>query len=684
MGRGNSSRTGSDQLRAPVIQTPKVRWAFKAKEHFLASPAINGDILVLTALGEFNTGMIHAVAINDIDNPDGSTAKIRPGVPLWSKTAPSIKLPMASSPAIYAGTVIIGDGMHQSDGATLYCFDEQTGRTLWRYEIEGKLFHMEGAPAVDPTFPEGAAVMIGAGDAGVLAFAANRAMLDGREVDIAELRKVMNQRWADLMKQYETEKRRNPDFAVPPDDTALPRATPVMLWEKGKKQWHVDAPLLLTENRIVVCSSYLDDEKAGRRTVLCLDRRTGDTLWERDVAINPWGGASIDGKTVLVACSSIRLDRNLVDKAKGSIVGIDMETGRADFIRNYDGGILSAPAIVDGLAIFTTTDGAVHAIQTDGNRALHSGGRGRDAWSYRSETKQPFFAGVAVAGNKNNGGVVYAADLGGTLHAISVADGKLLWTIDVGRDILVQAPGMIFGAPVVKGQEIFLATCNIQGEHSDQPSAVVSICDKDFQVGVDVGPKVIVNKELRRLEIPARIAPRKLASLRDIYPIEVICTWPTPAGQKAHETVVTTEVKPSEVQAALESLGLKPGIPSHGPIEPLGPELTISLVLPLPNGKERTVPIEKTIIDKVTEKTLPPLTWRFTGSAMRQLDPANPAKVYGADLSGTFITVYPVSAETVIQSTLLVTDQSIFKFEVNRNILPEENTEVTLLIEVKP
>ncbi|MCL2648305.1 MAG: PQQ-like beta-propeller repeat protein [Phycisphaerales bacterium] len=678
MGRGNPSRTGTDELRAPTIQTPKVRWAFKAKEHFLGAPALDGNMLFLTALGEFNTGQIHAVAIDDVNPTDGSTAKIRPGVPVWNKSAPFIKLPVASSPAIYGGTVIIGDGMHQTDGAVLYCFDELTGRALWRYDMEGKLLHMEGAPVVDPTYPGGTAVLIGAGDGGVLAIAANRATLEGKEVDMAELRKVMDRNWAELMKQYDTAKRKDPDFAVPPTDDALPHATPIKLWQKGEKQWHVDAPLLLTQNKIIVCSAYLDDEKLGRRAVFCLDRKSGETLWEREVEMNPWGGASVDGDMVIIAGSTIRQDQNLVDKARGMVGGIDILTGRLNWVRRYNGGVLAAPAIVDGMAIFAATDGTVRAVSTL---------RGADIWSYTAttpEAKQPFFAGVAVAGNTNNRGVVYAADLGGVLHAISVTDGRGLWTFDVGRDPLMQAPGMIFSAPVVKGQEIFLATCNVQDKYADQPCAVVSICDKDFRPGVDVGPKVVINKEQRRLEIPARVAPRKLASLKDIYPLEVVCTWPTPAGQKAHETVVITEVKPSEVQAGLEALGLKPGQPSFGAEDPTGPEVTMSLVLPLPSGKQRVVPLEKTIIDKVTGKTLPPLTWHFTGSAMRQLDPSNPTKVYGADLSGTFATIYPVTAETVIQGNLRMTDQSMLKLEHNRDILPEENAEVKLLIEVKP
>ncbi len=58
------------------------------------------------------------------------------------------------------------------------------------------------------------------------------------------------------------------------------------------------------------------------------------------------------------------------------------------------------------------------------------------------------------------------------------------------------------------------------------------------------------------------------------------------------------------------------------------------------------------MIDVRTGKRMPPLKWHATRSAMRQPDPNKPATVYGADLSGTLISIYPVTDETVFQSVL--------------------------------
>src|SRR5436305_14714696 len=90
------------------------------------------------------------------------------------------------------------------------------------------------------------------------------------------------------------------------------------------------------------------------------------------------------------------------------------------------------------------------------------------------------------------------------------------------------------------------------------------------------GGGIVVDKDKRTVTIDARIAPRKIDDPRykEIYPIEVIACYPFPEGQKAHETVVTIEARPSEVHKGLEALGIKPGAPGVGEAKdpPMGPE----------------------------------------------------------------------------------------------------------------
>ncbi len=194
---------------------------------------------------------------------------------------------------------------------------------------------------------------------------------------------------------------------------------------------------------------------------------------------------------------------------------------------------------------------------------------------------------------------------------------------------------------------------------------------------------ITVDKEKKTVTIPCTIAPRKLPMYQEIYPIEVIATFAAPKGKKAHETVVNFDAKPSEVHKALEGLGLKPGKPAMGEGNvAAGPEVAVYLELPGADGKSQRIPIEKTLVDKQTGKALPKLQWHFTGSALTQPDPEKDDKVYGADLSGTLITVFPVTNETVLQANLKFEDQKLLKLETNKSVLPKEGSPAKLVIEV--
>ncbi len=193
-----------------------------------------------------------------------------------------------------------------------------------------------------------------------------------------------------------------------------------------------------------------------------------------------------------------------------------------------------------------------------------------------------------------------------------------------------------------------------------------------------------VDKDKRTITVDAKIAPRKLPNLKEVYPIEVVATWPHPKGQKAHETVVTIEAKPSAVHKAVESLGLKAGTPvMGGTSEPQGPEVNLFLEIPTPDGQVKRLAIDKAMVDKRTGKPFPKsIRFRFTGSAMKQPDPQKPDKVYGADLSGTLISIFPVTDQTVFQTNQTMENEKYLKLEVNAKALPQEGTAVKLVIEV--
>ena len=171
---------------------------------------------------------------------------------------------------------------------------------------------------------------------------------------------------------------------------------------------------------------------------------------------NPWAGPTVVGDLAIVGCSSIRLEPKDLAKAQGEVVAISLADGTIKWRRELPAGIVSTVAVKDQLAVFTGTDGKVRAweIQT-----------GQEKWSV--DGNAPYFAGPAIAGN-----AIYVADLKGVVRAIAL-DGKPIWTFNLATDPAVQAPGMVYGSPVVSGGRLFVATCNIE---SGVKSTTVVVC----------------------------------------------------------------------------------------------------------------------------------------------------------------------------------------------------------------
>src|SRR5262249_30885403 len=281
--RGNPERTGcTDGKAGPAA--PKVLWALPSQDHFIAAPVPSADRVFVSGLGAFNASTFRALAT------DPKAA----GRVAWSKPAPFLRLPTVSSPAVVDGKLVFGDGMHQTDGATLHCLRADNGLPLWQLAVPGTLVHLEGSPTV-----EKGRVYLGGGAAGVLCVDMNRVTLDGKEMDLPAIQKILGAKWAELVKKYEEDVKKDPDFAVKPTDAQLPKPSPVKLWEQGKEKWHVDAPVAVAGDLVLAASAYLDHEKVGDRALFGLDAKTGDVKWRTPLALNPWGGPTVSGDAVI-------------------------------------------------------------------------------------------------------------------------------------------------------------------------------------------------------------------------------------------------------------------------------------------------------------------------------------------------------------------------------------------------
>ncbi|HJZ93532.1 MAG TPA: PQQ-binding-like beta-propeller repeat protein, partial [Gemmataceae bacterium] len=445
--RGNPQRTGADD--APGPRKPKVVWAHTSSDHFIAPLIAGTDAVFASGLGDLHSPALHALTLD----PAGDR-QIR-----WTRSVPVLRQPIAGGPALVRGhteMLVFGDGFHTDDGSALRCLRASDGFPLWQLPVAGELVHFEGTP----TFA-GGRLYAGGGNAGVLCIDPARVTVEGKQYDLPAAQAILEQRWKDLLAKYEVDVKKDPEFTQRPDESMLPRSTPKLLWQCGQDKWHVDAPVAVVEDRVIVASAYLDDEKAGERALVCLNKADGSILWKTPLKHNPWAGPTA-GPYVLVGCSSIRLDPKAIPGATGEVVAVEADTGKVRWRRDLAGGVLSSVAVREGLAIFTSTDGKVRALDAF---------TGKDRWSY--DAGAPFFAGPAVTPK-----AAYAADLRGVIHAISLADGKKQWTLDLATEPAIGTAGMVFGSPVLHGGRLYVATCNLGHRDGPKQNAVVCIGEK--------------------------------------------------------------------------------------------------------------------------------------------------------------------------------------------------------------
>jgi outer membrane protein assembly factor BamB len=443
--RGNPQRTGAD---GPGPKAPKVLWVHKSPEHYVAPLVPGAKELFASSLGTFNTPTFHGL---DLD--PAAARRLR-----WSKQAPLLTQPVAGAPALVQGhteMVVFGDGFHTAEGASLRCLRAADGFPLWQLPLPGKLVHFEGTPTFDGK------LYVGGGNAGVLCVEPGRVTFEGKEQDLLAVQAALERRWNELLAKYEAEKKKDPQFAVPPDESLLPGAVPRRVWQQGQDRWHVDAPLAAVAERVLAASAGLDDEKAGERALVCLKAADGAVLWKTPLKLNPWAGPTV-GPYVLVGCSSIRLEPKAVAGARGEIVAVELDGGAVRWRKEVPGGVLSSVAVKAGLAVFTSTDGKVRAWDAF---------TGQEKWAY--DAGAPFFAGPAVTEQ-----TVYAADLNGVVHALGLADGKPQWRLDLAAEAAVGTTGMVYGSPTVHGGRLYLATCKLAGGGGPASNAVVCIGER--------------------------------------------------------------------------------------------------------------------------------------------------------------------------------------------------------------
>jgi outer membrane protein assembly factor BamB len=135
----------------PPSAAPEVVWAFEAPEQGVidSTPLVAGERVYVSAAhvrGSRPVGAVYCL--------ERATSKV-----VWQFDRGGRMKQVLSSPALDAGRLYVGEGLHEDAACRLYCLDGATGRELWSFATGS---HTESSPRV-----AGGRVFFGAGDDGV-------------------------------------------------------------------------------------------------------------------------------------------------------------------------------------------------------------------------------------------------------------------------------------------------------------------------------------------------------------------------------------------------------------------------------------------------------------------------------------------------------------------------------------
>src|SRR5947207_2327860 len=160
-------------------------------------------------------------------------------------------------------------------------------------------------------------------------------------------------------------------------------------------------------------------------------------------------------------------------------------------------------------------------------------------------------------------------------------------------------------------------------------------------------------------------------------PLEFFCVV---AGTSEHESILRSKAKPSNIHLALLMLGLAPGEPvkysetAQKWFPPHGPPLNISCEF-IKDGKTVKVPAYRMMRELHTKKTMPPITWLFTGS--RQM----PDGTYAADATGYIISTVNFELTLIDVPQLASSANETLEWIANNDVVPKAGTRVEMIIE---
>jgi hypothetical protein len=159
-------------------------------------------------------------------------------------------------------------------------------------------------------------------------------------------------------------------------------------------------------------------------------------------------------------------------------------------------------------------------------------------------------------------------------------------------------------------------------------------------------------------------------------PVEFFCCV---KGSNDYESILRSEVKPSDLHLALLAVGLKPGAPltynesTNKWIPPRGAPLHVDVEFQK-DGKTVTLPAYRLMRDDKTKKEPPAFSWVFAGSRVM------PDGKYAADITGYLLSVCNFDLTVIDVPDIVSSSNDTLEWERNPDNMPKAGATVWMII----
>jgi outer membrane protein assembly factor BamB len=347
--------TTSFALRWSAAPGPRPGWTFIAPdEGWIASSPLVVSHRVFAAAGLRNAWSPSG-ALYCLDRDTGER--------IWVFDNGGRMKPVLSSPCFSAGRIYIGEGFHQDFPCNLYCVDAANGKELWHFRTRS---HTESTPCT-----ANGRVYLGAGDDGLY---------------------------------------------------CLDAVTGEPIWHfEGP---HVDSSPLVVNDRVYAGSGY------GTYEVFCLDADTGRPVWRVPVDMPAFGSAAVAGDQVYFGIGNGDLIYSAA-KPSGALLCLDARTGESIWRYDVADAVHAKPLVNAGDVIFPSRDHYCYCLNRASGRLRWK----RDLGSPGVAAPSSWAASPGAAGAE-----VYVLGSSGSVWCLDPRSGLPYWTYAVSESVFEDRP----------------------------------------------------------------------------------------------------------------------------------------------------------------------------------------------------------------------------------------------------